>query len=67
MNNKKICFVMCSNKEHYEKECLRFISALEVPEGYTIEIRTVHGAESMAQGYNQAMYASDAKYKIYLH
>lgn len=67
MDNKKICFIMCSNKEHYEQQCLRFINALEVPEGYTLETRIVHDAKSMTQGYNQGMNASDAKYKIYLH
>lgn len=67
MDEKKFCFIMCGNKEHYEKECLRFIDMLKVPEDYTVETQIVHGAMSMAQGYNQAMAASDAKYKIYLH
>lgn len=67
MDEKKFCFIMCGNKEHYEKACLRFIDRLNIPEGYQAEARIVHEADSMASGYNQAMRASDAKYKIYLH
>lgn len=67
MDEKKFCFIMCANKERYERTCLRFIDALEIPAGYKVETRVVHGALSMTQGYNQAMEESDAKYKIYLH
>lgn len=67
MDEKKFCFIMCGNKEHYEMQCRKFIGALDVPGGYSVETLVIHGAKSMAQGYNQAMADSDAKYKIYLH
>lgn len=58
---------MCTNDEFYAEECMYFINSLEVPEGYSIDILTVVEAESMTSGYNEAMRASDAKYKVYLH
>ena len=51
----------------YEQECILYISQLEVPENFQIDILTVHEAVSMTSGYNEAMNASDAKYKVYLH
>lgn len=67
INEKKFCFIMCANQEHYEKESLRFIQALKIPDDYEVDTKVIHGARSMTQGYNQAMIESDAKYKIYLH
>lgn len=58
---------MCVNDDMYEEECLRFIRQLRIPEGYEVEQLSVRNAESMAAGYNEAMEASDAKYKVYLH
>lgn len=66
-NCNKFCFVICTNNEQYLNECLLYIDLLEVPEGYEIELLTIEGACSMAAGYNEAMNASDAKYKIYIH
>jgi hypothetical protein len=40
---------------------------LEIPKGYEIDNISISNAESMTQGYNRAMYESDAKYKIYMH
>ncbi len=67
LNDKKICFIVCSNDEKYEHECMRYVNCLEIPEGYEIEWITILEAKSMAGGYNEAMRASDAKYKVYLH
>ena len=58
---------MCVNDPLYEKECIRYIRKLNVPEGYTVEQLSIRNAESMASGYNKAMQQSDAKYKVYLH
>lgn len=58
---------MCVNNEQYETESLDYISRLYVPEGYKIDVLSVKEAESMTAGYNAAMEASDAKYKVYLH
>lgn len=66
-NDKKICFIMCTNNEKYMNEAAFYISNLIVPQGYEIDFLTVDGAKSMAAGYNEAAAATDAKYKVYLH
>lgn len=67
MNNQKFCFIMCSNNAQLTQEAISYIERLDVPDGYIIEILTIQDASSMTSGYNEGMYASDAKYKIYLH
>ncbi len=67
VNEKKICFIICTNKDRKLQECLLYIDLLTVPEGFETEVLTVCDAESMAKGYNEAMNASDARYKVYLH
>ncbi len=66
-NSNKISFIICVNDETYYEECLFYIKRLHVPEGFTLDIFPVRGANSIYQGYNQAMKQSDAKYKIYMH
>ena len=66
-NDKKFCFIICSNNKQYETECIKYINALNIPDDYSIEIIVVHNARGMTSGYNAAMLSSDAKYKIYLH
>lgn len=66
-NNHKFCFIICTNDERQLQECLLYISLLIVPEGFEIEVITIDDAVSMTQGYNEAMHASDARYKVYLH
>lgn len=67
MDAKKICFIMCVNDEQYLQEAMYYINRLHIPQGYSIDVLTVGEASGMAAGYNEAMQASDAKYKIYLH
>lgn len=67
MNDKKICFIMCVNNEMYEEECLYYINHLVIPNGYEIDVISIKEAKSMTEGYNAAMVATDAKYKIYMH
>ena len=67
MNNKKFCFIMCSNNKQYEDECMLYINDLKIPDGYIVDNIIIHDAISMTSGYNKAMNSSDAKYKIYLH
>ena len=64
---KDICFIICTNDERKYAECEAYIKRLSVPEGYTLDILTITGAESMCSGYNAGMQASSAKYKIYMH
>lgn len=67
MNNKKFCFIICTNNPAYLEECLHYIQHLAIPEGYSTDFITVTGAESITSAYQGAMEQSDAKYKIYLH
>lgn len=67
MNEKEICFIMCTNNPLYAEECMHYIRHLSVPEGYGIDILTVEDARSMTSGYNEAMQCSQAEYKVYLH
>lgn len=67
IDDKKICIIACVNNLILWKECLLYIEQLIVPDGYTLEILSIMDAASMTQGYNEAMHATNAKYKIYLH
>lgn len=58
---------MCVNDELYEEGCIRYIKRLHVPEEYEVQQLSVLGAKSMADGYNEAMQQTDAKYKVFLH
>lgn len=63
----RIAFITCVSDQVQYGICQRYIDALDVPPGYTTEKIAVVGAPSMAQGYQQAMEASAARYKVYLH
>ena len=67
MNNRQFCFIICYNDDIYLEECLFYISGLIVPDDFTIDILTIKDAKSITSGYNEAMKASTAKFKIYLH
>lgn len=67
VDDKKFCFIICSNNDDYLKECLYYIKKLYIPEGYDIEVLSIVDSNGMASGYNEAMKLSNAKYKIYLH
>lgn len=67
MDNRKFCFIICSNDELYLEECLFYLQKLYIPEGYTVDYLSINHANSMTAGYNEGMKASDAKYKIYIH
>ena len=67
MNEKEICFIMCTNNQRYMEEAIYYITHLRVPEGYEISFLAMEDVKSMAAGYNEGMHASKAKYKVYLH
>ena len=67
MNNHKFAFIICSNRPLLLEECLYYINHLVIPEGYSIDVLTIQDAVSMTSAYNEAMTASDAKSKIYIH
>lgn len=67
LDDHSICFISNVNNEAEYEGAKRAILELEIPSGYNVEILGVRHAASMAAGYQQAMEASNAKYKIYLH
>lgn len=67
MNDHKFAFIICTNDAIFLEECIHYIDHLVIPEGYEIDLLTITDAACITQGYNEAMCASDAKYKIYMH
>ena len=67
MNKQKFAFILCSNDDEYLHECFNYLALLQIPVGFMIDTLVIPDAKSMTAGYNEAMKASDAKYKIYLH
>lgn len=67
MDQRKFCFIICSNKDLMLEEAVHYIEHLYVPSGFEKELLIVNDAKSITKGYNEAMYSSNAKYKIYLH
>ncbi len=67
LDSHAIAFVSCVDDQAQYDTCLRYLHALEVPSGYAVEKIAVLGAASMAEGYQRAMEASRARYKIYVH
>ena len=55
LNEKEICFIMCTNNQVYMEEALYYITHLNVPEGYEISFLAVEDAKSMTAGYNEGM------------
>src|SRR2546428_4479677 len=66
-NDQKIAFITAVKDESQYAVCLRYIDALRIPLGYSVEKIAVFGGESMAECYQRAMDTSSARYKIYLH
>ncbi len=67
MHNGKIAFIICVNDDLYYQECLFYLNRLYLPKGYELEVYPVRQAQSIYQGYQQAMVQADAAYKIYMH
>lgn len=49
------------------EECVHYLNHLNVPAGYETDLLTITDVPSMTRGYNEAIAASDARYKIYMH
>jgi GT2 family glycosyltransferase len=67
LNPNALAFITCVNDETQYDTCIRHLDALQIPAGHTVETIAVFGAPSMAEGYQRAMEASTARYKIYVH
>lgn len=67
IENEKICFITCVNDTRKYETSLKYISALNIPQGYKVENIRIDDAKYLTEAYNRAMKKTDAKYKIYLH
>ena len=63
----KIEFIICTNDELLYSNCTHFINQLIIPKGCTIDIMKLTNQRSITSAYNNAIKASTAKYKVYLH
>lgn len=66
LNEKKFCFIICTDNEEEAKDSRWYVERIVVPEGYETEISVIQDTSSLANGYNRAMAQTDAKYKVYL-
>lgn len=67
VNDKEICFIICTNDLEQFAECDAYIRRLVVPAGMTIDVISIQDAPSICAGYNAGMRASNARYKVYMH
>jgi GT2 family glycosyltransferase len=67
LDSHAFAFITVVNNETQYATCLRYVDALQVPPGYSVEKIVVFGATSMAEGCQRGMEASTARYKVYLH
>ncbi len=67
MNNKSICFVLCTDNDTCLEECMSYINRLYVPEGIMIDVLSVNEASSMLAGYHEAYDNTDAGYLVFMH
>lgn len=66
-NKQKVCFVVCANNDTLLDECLFYLSKLVFPTGIETELLVIREASSMLDGYREAIEATDAYYKVFLH
>ena len=66
MDPKKICFISCVSDDEHEKRLLENLSSLNAPDDYVLDFLGIRDVPSICHGYNEAMEASDAKYKVFM-
>lgn len=64
---RKFAFIACVNNPRQYAICERHLAGLRVPEGFSVDRVVVEGAKGMAEGYNEGLRRTDARYKVYLH
>lgn len=64
-DDHKILFVMNETGDEAE-QAIRYLRALQIPEGYVAEVIACEPGTSVAANYNAIQRASDARYKVYL-
>ncbi len=67
IDNQRFEFIYCANNPGLCQESLQYLTKLKIPDGFTVGNIISENAASIAEGYQQALLKSNAKYKIYLH
>lgn len=67
MDDKSIAFITCVNDDTMYEESMLYIDKLIIPKGYKIEKIDIRESKSITSAYNEAIWRSKSKYKIYLH
>ena len=67
IDDHQIAFIICTNDKIFLNETILYLNLLNVPDGFTTDIITIEGAESLCAGYNAGMRESHAMYKVYMH
>ena len=62
----KIDFLIYKTNDDYFNECLKYISSINIPEGFEVGILSEDEGENVYQGYNKLAKASIADYKVFL-
>ncbi len=62
----KVCFIICTDNNLEYARIMEWIQHLYVPHNIEIDSIQVTGVEKLSKGYNEALEAVDAEYKIYL-
>lgn len=63
----KFCFIYSVNDDAQAFESVQALNLLEIPLGFSIELRIIKNSNCLTAAYNRGMYSSKAKFKIYLH
>lgn len=66
INKNKISFIYLSDNNLLVQESIKYVKALNVPEGMEVEIITIEKSDNIIDGFNEAIVLTDAKYKVYL-
>lgn len=66
MDEKKIAVILWIKDEECAKNQRMYLGALNIPEGYIVDIVEIRHAECRTAAYEEGRRKSDAKYKVYL-
>src|SRR5690606_36782077 len=67
LDDRAVAFVTCVSEPTQYLWCRRYIEALEIPDGFRVEVHVALGAKGLPSAYNAVMRRSNAKYKVYFH
>lgn len=66
MDAKKIAVILWIRREENREKQRMYLRALEIPEGYTVEVVEISEGEYRTEAYELGRRKTDAKYKVYL-